>query len=273
MVVTDLDGTLLDDRGVLSPGNRATLRNLGERGVLRVVATGRSLYSALGVLTPDVPLDYLVFSSGAGVVSWPQQDLLHRRDLEPEEALSAARVLREAGLDFMLHEATPHNHRFWFHASGRSNPDFEHRIRRYANHCSAWPAAGPGEGPFSQLIAVVAADGAPRLETLREELAPLHVVRTTSPLDKVSLWFEVFPGGVSKAAGAQWLLQRYRLRRENVLVVGNDFNDEDMLDWAQHPRVVANAPAPLLQRYPAVASNVEDGFSQAVLDWGAALGL
>ena len=40
MVVTDLDGTLLDTQARLGSANRQTLEQLGEAGSLRVIATG-----------------------------------------------------------------------------------------------------------------------------------------------------------------------------------------------------------------------------------------
>ena len=46
LVVTDLDGTLLDTGARLGDTNRRVLEQLGENGCLRVVATGRSLHSA-----------------------------------------------------------------------------------------------------------------------------------------------------------------------------------------------------------------------------------
>jgi hydroxymethylpyrimidine pyrophosphatase-like HAD family hydrolase len=48
------------------------------------------------------------------------------------------------------------------------------------------------------------------------------------------------------------------------LAVGNDYNDLELLDWADHAFVVANAPAELCARYALVASNDEAGFSEAV---------
>ena len=43
---------------------------------------------------------------------------------------------------------------------------------------------------------------------LTRALAPLTVIRTTSPLDHRSSWFEVFPPGVTKATGAAYYLCR-----------------------------------------------------------------
>jgi hydroxymethylpyrimidine pyrophosphatase-like HAD family hydrolase len=48
------------------------------------------------------------------------------------------------------------------------------------------------------------------------------------------------------------------------MAVGNDYNDLELLDWAEHAFVVGNAPAELRARYATVASNDDAGFSEAV---------
>ena len=266
MVVTDLDGTLLDSRGQLSAANRAVLERLGRDGVVRVVATGRNLHSALRVMTPDVPIDYLVFASGVGTLEWSTRQLLHHHHLDDAAALDAAARLVSLGLDFMLHAGVPDNHRCWYHRAAPGNADFEHRLRRNQEFCVPWPDAAPA-GPFSQLLAVQARGGATGHDELAALLDPLNVVRTTSPLDHESWWFEVFAPGVSKAAGAARVRDRHRLDPTRVLAVGNDYNDEALLAWAPQPRVVANAPQSLRARFPEVPSNDEDGFAVAVNAW------
>jgi len=274
MVVTDLDGTLLDSDGRLSERNRRTLRELGAQGVLRVVATGRNLHSARSAIAVDTPIDYLVFASGAGTVSWPHGILLNACHLDDALASTAAAQLMALGLDFMLHAGVPDNHHFWYHRAASGNADFERRVARYSDFCEPWPQQWPEQrptGPFSQLLAVQAsersADYDEQHRDLRARLAPLNVIRATSPLDHRSVWFEVFADGVSKASGAQWLLRRYGLSQQTVLAVGNDYNDEDMLAWAAHAAVVDNAPADLRARYRTCPSNDAEGFSEAVNEW------
>ena len=181
MVVTDLDGTLLDSKGRLSAANREALDLLGRRGVVRVVATGRNLHSALQAMPPDTPIDYLVFGSGAGTLRWSTRELLHAEHLEDDCALEAAARLMALGLDFMLHAAVPDNHRFWYHRATADNADFERRVHRYRDFCAPWPAAAPA-GPFSQLLAVQAPGARTGHADLVAALEPLNVVRTTSPL-------------------------------------------------------------------------------------------
>ena len=76
MVVTDLDGTLIRSDRTFADDDLEALRVLGSEGIVRVIATGRSLYSARLVLDPEFPIDYLIFSTGAGILEWQSQTLI-----------------------------------------------------------------------------------------------------------------------------------------------------------------------------------------------------
>jgi hydroxymethylpyrimidine pyrophosphatase-like HAD family hydrolase len=99
---------------------------------------------------------------------------------------------------------------------------------------------------------------------LLRELADYSVLRATSPLDGASTWIEVFPPRVCKSAAASWLRRAMAEPGTLSLAVGNDYNDVDLLDWADLSCVVGNAPADLRSRYRAVASHDASGFSEAV---------
>lgn len=264
LVVTDLDGTLLDSRRQLAARDRATLEQLGARGIVRVVATGRSLFSARRVLAADFPIDFLVFSSGAGIVSWPAGELLLVRHMSAASALSLARRLRERGLDFMLHRAIPDNHQFFTHRSERINLDFEKRAQLYAAYAQPLELPLRVELPMCQALVVDPPPGPGCYPELVAELTDFSVIRATSPLDGASTWIEVFPAGVSKAAAARWLRSLLARGHAPSLAVGNDYNDLALLDWADLACVVGNAPAELRARYRTVACNDEAGFSDAV---------
>ena len=70
LVATDLDGTFLKNDRSISKENLDSLQSLGERGILRVVATGRNLKKTHEVITTHVPFDYIVFSSPSCVVNF-----------------------------------------------------------------------------------------------------------------------------------------------------------------------------------------------------------
>ncbi len=269
MVVTDLDGTLIRSDRTFADDDLEALRVLGSEGIVRVIATGRSLYSARLVLDPEFPIDYLIFSTGAGILEWQSQTLIRKNALHAQEVAVAARVLASMDLPFMVHAPVPENHQFVYRRapSGQSRGDFELRLERYLDYAAEWLEGTAPPAEAAQLVAIADADDADAFDALRRAVPCLEVVRATSPLDGCSRWLEIFPAGVSKSHAADWLAKRCGVAVEHTLGVGNDYNDEDLLRWAGTAFVVANAPADLLSRHPNVPSNDRGGFSAAVRRW------
>lgn len=268
MVVTDLDGTLLQSDGKISTTNMSTLEDLGRHRIIRIIATGRSLYSARSVLPRSFPIDYLIFSSGAGILDWSTQQLLVAHHLSRKEISLAISLLIAYKLDFMIHKPIPDNHQFWYRATGRENPDFSRRCQRYQAFAAPLDAASPDVSKACQLLAIDPHRGLQsRYDMIKKQLRTLKVIRSTSPLDGVSTWIEIFPKSVSKGLAGEWLARKHHADRATILALGNDYNDLDLLQWAGNSFVVCNAPSDLKQLYQSVRSNNEDGFTEAVKMW------
>lgn len=263
MVVTDLDGTLFNDDHYASEKDKGTLERLGTTGVLRVVATGRNLFSANKVLDPDFPIDYLIFSSGAGLIDWSTKTLLYSCDLEAAHIQKISNALIQRQIDFMIHKPIPENHHFMYHHSGSHNPDFANRIKLYEDYAAPLDSNIAEFGDACQFITIIPNDIS-LFDQLKDELADFKVIRATSPLDGKTMWVEIFPPEVSKAQGARWLCKKYGIRRQHVLAIGNDYNDLDLLHWSENSYVVENAPAELKSQFNITKSNLENGFSHAV---------
>ena len=111
IVFTDLDGTLLRDDKTISDRDIGTLRELGRRGVIRVAATGRNYLSVGRVLPDDFPIDFLIFSTGAGVRRWEDKELLLKINLNRDEMSHIFDLFSRFNISFMVHQGVPDNHR------------------------------------------------------------------------------------------------------------------------------------------------------------------
>lgn len=263
MIVTDLDGTLLNDMEKVSTTDIKTLEELGHKGIIRVVATGRSPYSFSKVLSNGFPIDYLVFSSGAGAYDFKNGNLIYAIELNESQVQDIIDELMEHEVDFMIHEPIPSNHRFLYYRTGNSNPDFERRIKVYQQFCQPFAPGVVYGSPAAQFIAILPND-VEKFERLRHHFPELKVIRATSPLDGDSIWMEIFRANVSKAFGINKICQLHGIAAENVVTIGNDYNDLDMLTHFNNSYVVSNAPEELKKRFRVVKSNNESGFSHAV---------
>lgn len=264
MVVTDLDGTLLRSDHKFNDEDLCTLHRLGDLGITRAIATGRSPFSASTVLPDNFPIDYLLFSSGAGIMRWSDKSIIHTTQLSQEQVQDVIALLVGIQADFMVHEPIPLNHCFHYHSSGDLNPDFERRLSLYRDYSQPLITGLPFPGPASQVLAVLP-DDIYRFNAIARRLKGVQVIRATSPLDGKSIWLEIFPQGVSKSSGIQWLCNYLEgIHTNQLLVLGNDYNDVDMLELAGKAFVVSNAPDDLKKKYQVVPLNNEAGFSFAV---------
>ncbi|MCP4045415.1 MAG: HAD hydrolase family protein, partial [Gammaproteobacteria bacterium] len=69
---------------------------------------------------------------------------------------------------------------------------------------------------------------------------------------------------------ASWLASRLDTDPADIMAIGNDYNDLDLLEWAQQSFVVENAPIELKSRFQQVASNDNGGVAEAVEHWFSA---
>jgi HAD superfamily hydrolase (TIGR01484 family) len=266
--IMDFDGTLLRSDRTFAGPDLAALQRLGDLGIVRVIATGRSLYSFNTVAVDCLAVDFVIFSMGAGVLQFPLAKIVRRVILEPFEVERACAVLKAAHLDFMVHRIIPDNHMFAYFQSNDDNPDYQRRLLHYRQFARPLGEFADGFGPATQLLAVVPTQSArSTLESIRNELPGFNVIQTTSPLDGESTWIEIFPTTVSKSLTAAWLAEELGVDRSRTVAVGNDYNDLDLLEWSASSYVVANAPTDLKSRFPSVASNNDAGVAETVTRW------
>lgn len=267
MCITDLDGTILNNNHIIDQHNLQALHDLEQHDVCRVAATGRSLYSLRKVITRDMPFEYIIFSTGAGLMDWKNQKILLARHIPSELAMKTFDELKQEKADFMFHACIPDNHKF-IYIQGKGIPDFYRRIELYKPF--AYPYNPNLDLPWqegTQFLIVAENTNLALYDHYIKLLAPLKVVRTTSPIDHKTLWLEVFSPEVSKGTAVEYLAECLGIKLTDSVVVGNDFNDVDMLVLTPHAYVTANAPEDLKDKYHVVADYTEHGFAEAISQW------
>lgn len=260
LLATDLDGTILARDRDFNREDVKVLSELGDNNFIRVVATGRTLQSALRVIPNDFPIDYLVFSSGAGIFCWTTKRLLSTTHLGYVKTKEVVEVFKQFHVEYTLHHPIPENHLF-FHPEGEDpHPDFERYLEFNHPHAEVINGSVP-ELDYTQTLAFI-----PDMDTytaIEKQLSGVKVVRATSPIDGKSIWMECFHTAVSKANGILEVCRIENILPQNVTVLGNDYNDVDMLSTFKNAFVVDNAPEELKKQY----TNVVDVYQAPLKDW------
>ena len=265
LVVTDLDGTLLDNNSKISDTNLQTIKYLVNCGIVVVFATGRSLFSAKKVLHPGLPLDYLIFSSGAGILNWKTNELVYSNVLDSFVVEQLIDLFKFHNLTFSVFKPIPDNHYYSFYIGDLSqSPDFNHRNLLY--QAFATPLNGFFGGATQFLLSFNNSYNQVEnlLQVISTQISDLSIVRATSPIDHTSVWIEIFSKFVSKQKGLEWLCLKLGITSEAIIGIGNDYNDLDFLHWVKYGYMVKNAPAEIRAGLLETDYNYLDGFTKAV---------
>ena len=263
MVIMDLDGTILPRNGEIDERDLEVIDMLEKEKVCRVIATGRSVFSFIRALGNDFPIDYLIFSSGAGILNWKTKELFYSRNLQSDETQEIAKKLWSEKLSFALHEPIPDNHKYLYADIDNTTPDFYYRNELYSQY--AKPLENP-EAEFGKAcqFLIISKHNSGVHEKVKQMFPGYHVERTTSPLDGKSIWTEIFPRGISKGSGSLFLANKLNIPLPDIMAVGNDYNDITMLDWAENSFIVSNSPDELCKKYQVVGDDEKTGLCDAI---------
>lgn len=274
MFITDFDGTLLRSDYTLCQKDVNEILNLKKQGVIIVVATGRSAYSfdfAMSKLKINKPcLDYLIFSTGAGILSYPHKKIIRSKSLENNSVKEIMKILDKGEIDYMVHKPIPYTRDFMYRLYNKNNLDFLTRLNLYKDYCYEI------EDNFdfsdaTQIIAIIPHNKKQeQSDYILKNIKGYNLIKATSPLDHKSLWIEIFPKIVCKSLAASWLARKLNIDTKDILAVGNDYNDEDLLDWSGTSFIAENAPKDLKQKYTQVPSNDFGAVKTSIKMWKSA---
>jgi Cof subfamily protein (haloacid dehalogenase superfamily) len=249
VVATDLDGTLLDPSGEVTPRTTKAVCAAREAGIHVVPITGRPP-QAMWHLAEQAGLGpFGVCSNGAALVDIDTRSVLEAETIAADIADGLVDLLRAElpgivlacdDLDYFIYE------RGFF----PSPVDWDEEMREVDD---IRPSARAG---CVKLIARSPGRTAPELiEFLEDHLAELAHV-TTSGLD----WVDIGAVHVSKAYALQRLCDRLGVHLGEVIAVGDNHNDLSVLAWAGAAMAPANAiPEVLAVAHRILPANGEEG--------------
>lgn len=261
-IILDLDGTTLPrNHHKISQANQEALEEAGKRGIVRILATGRSVFSLHNTLPEGLPVDYMVFSSGAGIMRWKDKSILLKRELSFEETCEVAQFLWEYEVNFTIQRHIPDNHHFYYRNTVRLHEDFRRRIENYPGLGSPIQSLEEVQSGATQFLIILDAQQLQLHDEFREKLSAYSVIRSTSPIDNQAIWTEIFAPNVNKGTSCQWLLDKLGIHYDECAGLGNDYNDLDFLTRCKQAFVVSNAPAALQEQFQLVPADKDNGLA------------
>jgi hypothetical protein len=267
LIAIDLDGTLLNSRAEVSAANRQALQAATARGVEVAVVTGRRSHSARKFVD-QIPCPVTLISSNGALITSASGEAVYRNFLPR----SVARLVLEATREFRPHAAV------LFDVSGRGqvmmqdgavsagplgwylaqSPDCLEQVPELEVVLATDPVQILFGGPPASIEPVE-----PRLEASPAG-ASIHLTWTKYLTRNTSL-LDVMNRGCSKGSALAFWARHCGVAPSEVMAIGDNFNDLEMLQFAAVPVLMGNsAPGLAREDWRVTLSNDEDGVAAAI---------
>jgi hydroxymethylpyrimidine pyrophosphatase-like HAD family hydrolase len=259
--ITDYDGTIKPPNSPVSFDDLWAFKELGQAGAYRVIATGRSLWAFKRDWIPELELDYLIFSSGLGLCSWSEKGagpLISSFSFSQNEISQAYEASLILGYGFFAYQPPPDCHKFFFKFPEKKiiPEGFWARLKLYNDVASPFSSLKTS-GKLGQFLVMIPHDEMPYAQAKFKSLCPeLSLTISSSPYNDHYLWLEIFPPGISKGQAADFLTRFLDLNQEKTVALGNDYNDSDLLSWANQAFVVYDAPLSVKKDYRVIPQTI-----------------
>jgi len=243
LLATDIDGTLLNPQFKISEGDLAALRRAHAAGMEIVLVTGRRHTFALPI-AQQLGFDLWLISSNGAVTRSLSGETFHR-DLMPAEIcrqLCEAMILFRGNtvltFDKEVKGAIVLEHLDEIGASIRRWLEKNMEFIEFVVPIERALVSDPVQAMFCGTMARMSL----ALEALKGTglMDKITVLRTEYPVRDLSM-IDVLNRGCSKGHALERWARHRGFHRDEVMAVGDNHNDVEMLEFAGHPVIMGNA--------------------------------
>jgi len=257
LIASDVDGTLLDSHKQLSKRNIEAIQKAVEKGAIFCISSGRPIYvvdkfsKLFGI--EDMPF---ILYNGAVVVSGPEHKVTFEQGLKPEDALWLINKGIEVGTTVIVWS----NDRLYVN-------EFNERTDKYQSLSLIEPLLITDAKALAEsgTTKVLWYDELERMPYLRQVLDQGEIRSHINYFTSNPLFMEIVDKDCSKALALEKLSALYGVKQEEIIAIGDGYNDLPMLEYAGLGVAVANAPDEIKALCQEVTlSNDEDGVAAII---------
>lgn len=260
LIVTDIDGTLLNDNGELGIESKKLLKELMKENVIISLATGR-LHSAVTEVANELSLNGYVISLDGAMIKNYHQDKIHY-----ESFLRAGQVKKAIAIseNLLINIALCHSSSIYYTEYNSVIPSLLSKYGAFYTQVDSY------EGYFSGTLEIVcSSDIKDSIKQMEEKFNfPYSIGCNTSYFrskkNENIYYLEIRKAGSSKGKALMRLLKHLSIKPSQAAVIGDWYNDITMFQSNAVKVAVANAIPELLNiaDYITTKSNRDDGTAE-----------
>ncbi|MDT8861632.1 Cof-type HAD-IIB family hydrolase [Alkalihalobacillus sp. MEB130] len=258
MIVLDLDDTLLRDDHTISERTKQALMNAQKQGVKVVLASGRPTYG-MNDVADDLQLkefgSYLLSFNGAKIINCQTREESFSSTLSPEIAHRLYELSKNEGVfihTYIGDEIVTETENPFTHREGEITGLPVRTVSSFI------------ETVAEPVVKILMCEDPEKLvkveQKLKEEFSGSLSIMRSKPY-----FLEFLEEGVTKGSSLDSLIKTLGIKQEEVIAMGDSYNDQAMIEFAGLGVAMGNAPDDIKEIADYVTdTNMNDGVAKVI---------
>ncbi|MBQ4313049.1 MAG: HAD family phosphatase [Clostridia bacterium] len=255
LIAVDMDGTLLDSRKKITEATAQAVKLAGEKGAVFCLSTGRPLMAVTSFLEQLELTTPTITYNGAKIIEPRTGKTLYEQGLEQSAVIEIYELGKRLGATMCAWS----KEELWV-------SEINEHVERYREISGAVPKVIDDVSVLAKrgVTKFIWCDEPERISQFART-APRELSEGINCATSSANLLEIYDGRVSKAAAMEFLGAYLGIEREQMIAIGDGYNDLPMLQYAGLGVAMANAAEDIKAQCGYVTvSNDEDGVAQVL---------
>lgn len=282
LITIDIDGTLLNSYGEVTDRNKIAIQRALNRNIDVVLTSGRMPKAILPIANEINSNKYLISGNGAAIYDIQKDEFIYNNYMSKSKVLEIIDICEKNSMfyniytnNLVLTKSLNYNILFYHNENKKKSEDkrikinvidnlYDYIEKYEGNDFLKFTICDSDEMVFKSIIN--------KLKTIRDidVLEVAHMSRKiikhgTDDFEISYFYTEITNENVNKWSAIEHLIKMLNISKEEVLAIGDNINDKEMIENAGVGIVTGNS-SPLMKKIAdkVVASNNESGVAEAI---------
>lgn len=259
LIAVDLDDTLLKDDLTISDINKKAIKQAIEKGIIFTIATGRVTSAAIKYakeLNLQVPI---ITYQGASIYDINKDEEIHSNFLKFDKACRIIELAEKNNIHCNIYD----EENVYVNKENKWS-EYYRKLSKGLNMKVVENLKTLELTTTPKLILIDEVENINNIRTMVEELALDDINIFTSKPN----FLEITSKKATKKDALEYLASMYDIKREDIIAIGDSFNDLSMIDWAGLGVCMENGKQHIKEKANYItATNEENGVAKVIKEF------
>lgn len=244
----DLDGTLLNQYGMVDEETKKILKNVMNRGIDVVIASGRPLDSIKEIAKQIESKKYFISGNGSLIYDIQNDEIIYKETIKKEKALEIIKICKENNIYFNIYTdkeiiADELKYNILYYYKENQNKDEQNRtkinivedvykyIEETEDEILKITVCDDNKSIFESILKKL--KNVKVIEILEVSHMSRKLIKKGNDTIEINYYYtEIMSKDTDKWNAIQYLIDKLNINKEEVVAIGDNINDKKMIENA-----------------------------------------